>query len=92
MTARSWKIGDKIVDLSKRGMIMGVLNVTPDSFSEGGEFFEQDAAIERGIQSGACSGSCFCQNPDDWAPPGKRCMFSGRPARYGSTVEAITAA
>ena len=53
MTARPWKIGDKIVDLSKRGMIMGVLNVTPDSFSEGGEFFEQDAAIERGIQIAA---------------------------------------
>jgi len=29
---------------------MGVLNVTPDSFSDGGEFFESDAAIERGIQ------------------------------------------
>src|SRR5437773_6751468 len=50
MTARPWKIGDEVVDLSKRGMIMGVLNVTPDSFSEGGEFFERDAAIARGIQ------------------------------------------
>src|SRR6266568_5176286 len=50
MGERFWKIGDKIVDLSKRGMIMGVLNVTPDSFSDGGEFFKNDAAIERGIQ------------------------------------------
>jgi len=31
-------------------MIMGVLNVTPDSFSDGNEFFERDAAIERGIE------------------------------------------
>jgi dihydropteroate synthase len=45
-----WKIGDRIVDLSRRGMIMGVLNVTPDSFSDGGEFFSPDAAIERGVQ------------------------------------------
>lgn len=29
---------------------MGVLNVTPDSFSDGGEFFSTDAAIEQGIQ------------------------------------------
>ncbi len=29
---------------------MGVLNVTPDSFSDGGEFFEPDAAIARGVQ------------------------------------------
>jgi len=50
MTGRLWKIGDKIVDLSERGMIMGVLNVTPDSFSDGGEFFDSGVAIERGIQ------------------------------------------
>jgi len=50
MTERLWKIGDKTVDLSKRGMIMGVLNVTPDSFSDGGEFFRTDTAVERGIQ------------------------------------------
>src|SRR5438552_3413560 len=53
MEQRLWKIGDKIVDLSKRGMIMGVLNVTPDSFSDSGEFFRNDAAIERGIQIAA---------------------------------------
>ena len=50
MGDRLWKIGDKIVDLSKRGMIMGVLNVTPDSFSDGGEFFATDAAVAGGIE------------------------------------------
>src|SRR5437764_10561465 len=50
MRERIWKIGDEVVDLSKRGMIMGVLNITPDSFSDGGEFFEPDAAIARGVQ------------------------------------------
>ncbi|HEY6071249.1 MAG TPA: dihydropteroate synthase [Chthoniobacterales bacterium] len=50
MTTRFWKIGDDVVDLSKRGMIMAVLNVTPDSFSDGGEFFSTDAAVQRGIQ------------------------------------------
>ena len=50
MTTRLWKIGDDVVDLSSRGMIMGVLNVTPDSFSDGGEFFGTDAAVEQGIQ------------------------------------------
>src|ERR1700720_3035369 len=50
MGGRIWKIGDTIVDLSKRGMIMGVLNVTPDSFSDGREFFKAEAAVTRGIQ------------------------------------------
>ena len=50
MTTRLWKIGDDTVDLSKKGITMGVLNVTPNSFSDGGEFFDAEAAIERGIQ------------------------------------------
>lgn len=29
---------------------MGILNVTPDSFSDGGKFFDPDEAIERGLQ------------------------------------------
>ena len=45
-----WKIAGRDIDLSQRGMIMGVLNVTPDSFSDGGKFFSSEAAIEQGEQ------------------------------------------
>jgi dihydropteroate synthase len=44
-----WRIGGREIDLSRRGLIMGVLNVTPDSFSDGGDFFAPEKAIERGI-------------------------------------------
>jgi len=44
------KIGDRIFDLSRHGLIMGVLNVTPDSFSDGGEFFAVDRAVEHGLK------------------------------------------
>ena len=33
-----------------RTLVMGVLNVTPDSFSDGGEFFDADAAIDHGVE------------------------------------------
>jgi dihydropteroate synthase len=33
-----------------RCLVMGVVNVTPDSFSDGGRWFERDAAIEHGLQ------------------------------------------
>ena len=33
-----------------RPAIMGVLNVTPDSFSDGGQFLDEDAAVQRGEQ------------------------------------------
>jgi dihydropteroate synthase len=45
-----WKIGGEVVDLSRRGMIMGVLNITPDSFSDGGEFFTVDKAVAHGVK------------------------------------------
>lgn len=37
------------IDFSKRTYIMGVLNITPDSFSDGGSYFEPDKAIEHAI-------------------------------------------
>ena len=48
-----WKIAGRVVDLSHHGLIMGVLNVTPDSFSDGGEYFAPDQAIERGLTMAA---------------------------------------
>jgi dihydropteroate synthase len=41
------------LDFSKGCLIMGVLNVTPDSFSDGGQFFEPDKAIEHGLKMAA---------------------------------------
>ncbi len=41
-----WKIGKEIFDLTRRGWIMGALNVTPDSFSDGGCYFDHAAALE----------------------------------------------
>jgi dihydropteroate synthase len=40
---------DYVLDLDLKTCIMGVLNVTPDSFSDGGQYLETHTAIERGI-------------------------------------------
>src|SRR6187200_426819 len=53
MHERTWKIGKRAFDVSRHGLIMGVLNVTPDSFSDGGEFQTADKATERGLQMAA---------------------------------------
>ena len=50
MGERLWKIGDRVVDFSSHGWIMGVLNVTPDSFSDGGNFFAPEKAVEHGLK------------------------------------------
>lgn len=40
-----WRTSRRVIDLSKP-VLMGVLNITPDSFSDGGRFLELDAAVE----------------------------------------------
>jgi dihydropteroate synthase len=40
-----WKLRKRSVNLSRSGLIMGVLNVTPDSFSDGGQFVDAEAAF-----------------------------------------------
>jgi dihydropteroate synthase len=47
---REWHIGDRKLPIGKRTLIMGVLNVTPDSFSDGGEFFSLDKALTHAEQ------------------------------------------
>lgn len=41
-----WKLGSRSLELGKRTLIMGIVNVTPDSFSDGGQFLDRDRAVE----------------------------------------------
>jgi dihydropteroate synthase len=53
---RSWHIGNRVLPIGKRTLIMGILNVTPDSFSDGGQFLDLDQALahaEQMISEGA---------------------------------------
>lgn len=45
--------GRHVLELGRRTCVMGVLNVTPDSFSDGGRFFEREAAVEQGLRLAA---------------------------------------
>jgi dihydropteroate synthase len=43
----SFRLGDRVVDLTARTLVMGILNRTPDSFYDQGATFELDALIHR---------------------------------------------
>src|ERR1700744_4297404 len=45
-----WRLRDRTLQLGERTLIMGVLNVTPDSFSDGGKFSDPDRAFARAIE------------------------------------------
>jgi dihydropteroate synthase len=53
MAVASWKIAGRTLPLGERSCIMGVLNVTPDSFSDGGQFFDTDVALGHALRMAA---------------------------------------
>jgi len=45
-----WKVRNRTFDLSKNALLMGVLNVTPDSFSDGGRWRQTEDAVQQGLK------------------------------------------
>ena len=46
----TWNLGRRSLELGKRTAVVGVVNVTPDSFSDGGQHFSPEAAIAHGLR------------------------------------------
>lgn len=47
---RRWQLPDRGLPLGPRTLIMGIVNVTPDSFSDGGQHFRPESAIEHALR------------------------------------------
>jgi len=45
-----WKLKHREINLGERTLLMGVLNLTPDSFSDGGKYSEPDRAFARALE------------------------------------------
>lgn len=46
----TWNLGRRTLELGKRTLVIGVVNVTPDSFSDGGKYFCADAAVAHALK------------------------------------------
>jgi dihydropteroate synthase len=46
----TWNIGQRSLQLGERTLVMGIVNVTPDSFSDGGQFTDAQHAIDHGLR------------------------------------------
>ena len=47
---RNWEFGSRRFELGRLPLLMGIVNVTPDSFSDGGRWFDLEAAIQHALQ------------------------------------------
>jgi len=48
--ASGWTLRRQTLEYTGRPLLMGIINVTPDSFSDGGEFWDAEAAIKHGLE------------------------------------------
>jgi len=53
MTEAVWRCRDHVFPLGERTLVMGVVNVTPDSFSDGGRFLQTEDAVKQALQLAA---------------------------------------
>ncbi len=66
------RCGQRTLDL-ERPLVMGILNVTPDSFSDGGDYFDLDAAVARGLEL-AAQGAALIDVGGESTRPGARAV------------------
>ena len=45
-----WRLRNRVLQFESRCLVMGIVNVTPDSFSDGGRFLPTDAAVAHGLE------------------------------------------
>jgi dihydropteroate synthase len=46
----NWQLRTRTLELGRRTLVMGIVNITPDSFSDGGRFLDPAAAVEHGLR------------------------------------------
>lgn len=76
--------------MTNRTLIMGVLNVTPDSFSDGGEYFDTARAIDRGIEMAAEGADIVDVGGESTRPGAERISPEEEQFRVMPVVTALT--
>jgi dihydropteroate synthase len=85
-----WRCRNRTIDLS-RPVVMGILNVTPDSFSDGGRYAALDAALERAREMVAEGAAIIDVGGQSTRPGALEVEASVEIARVAPVIEAIAA-
>ena len=83
----SWSLRSRRLMLGPRTLLMGILNVTPDSFSDGGRFFCPEAAVEHGLRLLA-EGADILDIGGESTRPGTKVLPEGSGSPAGVTERA----
>ena len=91
MVRKFWKCRDVVIDLSAP-KIMGVVNVTPDSFSDGGKYYSSSQAIEHGIQLAEDGADILDIGGESTRPGAEEVSVHSELERVIPVIEALSAA
>ena len=79
------------LDFSAGCLVMGILNVTPDSFSDGGEFFAPDRAVEHGLQMVEAGAAIIDVGGESTRPGSASVSAAEQIGRVVPVIEAVSA-
>lgn len=83
-----WPTGE--LDFRKGCLIMGILNVTPDSFSDGGKFFDKDAAVAHGVEMARQGAVIIDVGPESSRPGSARISTDEQISRAIPVIEELS--
>jgi dihydropteroate synthase len=86
-----WRCRDRVFDLSARTLVMGVVNVTPDSFSDGGRFLAPDAAVAHARQLRAEGADLLDLGAESTRPGAEPVLAAEQIRRLRPVLEALAA-
>ena len=84
-----WHIKDRVLPIGERTLIMGVLNVTPDSFSDGGQFSDIDKALAHAEQMIAEGADIIDVGGESTRPGGEPVSVDEEIKRVVPVIEAL---
>lgn len=88
----TWRCGSRAFDLSARTLVMGVVNVTPDSFSDGGRHYAPDAAIARCREQLAAGADLVDLGAESTRPGAEPVPAGEQVRRLGPVLDALAGA
>jgi len=87
-TALQWPLG--ALDFSPGCLIMGVLNVTPDSFSDGGLYLDTDSAVRHGLDMAAAGAAIIDVGGESTRPGSEPVSCAAQIQRVVPVIEALS--
>ena len=89
MKTHFWMLARRSLPVGTRTLVMGVLNVTPDSFSDGGEFFDTGRAVARAEEMAAEGADIIDVGGESTRPGGAHTATEEELRRVVPVIEAI---